>query len=194
MRFPATYIADYYRKNRLLDEETIQKMEYTIKAIFNELSKLIIFIILFSLLGKQISFLLCYLAFVSLRIFAGGLHCKTYWGCFTFSLISFLMFIYIPDLIDINIRIMQIIAYISCLFPAVFSPVLPSFRNIKSSRKKTILKITAVFVTLLWTSLSYTVISPKYSISILLALSIANFQLIIPIVWDKFYGRKEDGK
>lgn len=181
MRGPAACIADYYRKKELLDEETIQKMEYTLKAVYNELSKLLIFIILFSIAGRSVSFLLCYIAFVSLRIFAGGIHCKTYWGCFFFSLISFLFFIYIPILVVVNMHILRIITYFSCVLPALFSPVLPSFRGIKNSRTKLILKITAVLVTLIWTSLSY-IIDPAYSVSILIALSTANLQLVIPVI------------
>lgn len=193
MRGPATCIADYYRKKELLDEETVQKMEYTLKAIYNELSKLLIFILLFSLVGKSINFLSCYIAFVSLRLFAGGIHCKTYWGCFSFSLISFLFFIYIPVCMNINIHVLRMISYILCVLPALFSPVLPSFRRIKKERTKLLLKITAVLVTLIWTSLSY-VIDSEYSVSILIALSTANLQLLIPVVGDKISNRKEENK
>lgn len=193
MRGPATCIADYYRKKELLDEETVQKMEYTLKAIYNELSKLLIFILLFSLVGKSINFLSCYIAFVSLRLFAGGIHCKTYWGCFSFSLISFLFFIFIPVCMNINIHVLRMISYILCVLPALFSPVLPSFRRIKKERTKLLLKITAVLVTLIWTSLSY-VIDSEYSVSILIALSTANLQLLIPVVRDKISNRKEENK
>lgn len=190
MRGPAVHIADYYRKKELLDETTIQKMEYTLEAVYNELSKLVIFMLLFSLVGKFTVFLLCYIAFVSLRIFAGGIHCKTYWGCFSFSLISFLFFIYLPVISDVSIHILRAITFFSCILPALFSPVLPSFRGIKNSRTKLILKITAVLVTLIWTSLSYTV-DPVYSVSILIALSTANLQLVIPVIRDIFTERRK---
>lgn len=193
MRSPAKSIADYYRKNELLDEDAIQKMVYTLKTICNELSKFLIFLILFSLLGKRNYFLLCYFALVSLRFFAGGIHCKTYFGCFTFSLSSFMLFIYIPVCFDIDIFVLQLIAYLSCIAPALLSPILPIFRRIKVRRNRIILKVTAVVMSLLWTSLCCTVIDEKYSVCILLAIVTTNIQLTIPKIRDVFY-RKEKSK
>ena len=52
---------DYYRKNELLDNDTIEKMEYTIESFFNEFSKFLIFSLIFILLNKLNYFIFLYI-------------------------------------------------------------------------------------------------------------------------------------
>lgn len=92
--------------------------------------------LIFLFLDKHIHFLWCYFAFVSLRLFSGGIHCNTYWSCFAVSLFSFLIFIFVPELINFNSKILFQSLALSVISPLVFSPVLPKVRKIKKRKKK----------------------------------------------------------
>lgn len=74
-------IGGYYRSHHLMPEEKIQCMEYTIHSILNEISKFVIYGCLFFLLGRWKVYWVVYLCFVSIRLFAGGVHCSTYLQC-----------------------------------------------------------------------------------------------------------------
>ena len=178
-------IANYYRKNELLDEETIQKMEYTIKSFINEFSKFLMLFLIFLFLDKHIHFLWCYFAFVSLRLFSGGIHCNTYWSCFAVSLFSFLIFIFVPELINLNSKILFQSVALSVISPLVFSPVLPKVRKIKKRKIIVLLKTFSVIITMMWIVLCYYLIDGKYINSILIALLLGNIQLIFPVIMDK---------
>lgn len=181
---------NYYRRNNLLDEETIQKMEYTINSFINEFSKFIIFSILFLLLDKYLCFLFCYLTFVTLRVFSGGIHCNGYWSCFIVSLLSFFIFIYTPEYINFNTKRLIIIAILSILFQVLFSPVLPKIRKIKNKKIILRLKIFSTITTTFWITLCYHLINIPFVNSILLAILLGNIQLIIPVII-KFLGKEK---
>lgn len=181
---------DYYRKNELLDNDTIEKMEYTIESFFNEFSKFLIFSLIFILLNKFTYFIFCYIAFVTLRVFSGGIHCSNYLNCFIISLLSFFIFIYFPEIINFNSNILINITVLSVLFPILFSPILPRIRKIKNSKVKLTLKILSVISTLTWIVLCKYLIDIKYINSILLAILIENTQLVFPVMKDYLRERR----
>ncbi len=72
-------------KTEKYGKESVQKVTYSIHVILNEIEKLFVLLILFSLAHKAIEFLLAYICLVSLRIFTGGNHCKTSTGCLLYT-------------------------------------------------------------------------------------------------------------
>lgn len=83
------WIAEQYLKiaKRYTNLETIEceKIVYVIKSILGELEKTIMLWSLFWLLGTFKFCLMGTACIVSMRIFLGGTHRNTYWGCFAFS-------------------------------------------------------------------------------------------------------------
>ena len=183
MKHPATCIANYYRKNSLLDLQTIECMEYTVKAILNELSKVLIYSIIFGALQMLSLFFACYITFVSIRLFAGGIHCKSYWGCF---LLSFLLIggcIYWSQFAHTSLKILLILSLTSCMFPLLLSPVTPSFRIIKKAQQRKFLRILALATSLLWMLIAKVVTKDYHTAAcILCTIIVANYQLIVPKV------------
>ena len=70
------------------------KIDYGIEVAKNELSKAAFFMVFFSMIGYWRCCALCVLIGVSLRVFAGGLHMKTYLTCFLYSF-AILFFVFI---------------------------------------------------------------------------------------------------
>lgn len=181
MKNPASFVADYYRKKELLSPQIIDCMEYTLKTFVNELSKFILYCFIFSFLQSLVNFLLGYIVFVTVRAFAGGIHCKTYWGCFFLSLLFIGGGIYWPQLIGGNKDVLSIIALVSCIFPLLLSPVTPSFRIIKAEKNKIVLKLLAVIVSMGWIVIAYFAIDAYDAAGCILCMvSLANYQLVIP--------------
>lgn len=62
-----------------------EQISYSLTAIINDLSKVIILFSVFSLLGLGIKFLAISVYSVLLRVIIGGHHFKSYWACFAFT-------------------------------------------------------------------------------------------------------------
>ncbi len=180
MKTPPVIIADYYRKHALLPDQTIECMEYTLKAIYNELSKFVVYLAVFVLLGLTKVYLITYSVFVTLRIVAGGIHCKTYWGCFISSLFMISATIVAAHIVQ-KTFVLEILSLVSIVLPLILAPVTPSFRVIKSPKKMWVLKILSATLTLIWIGIAhYCCDDAIIKSAILLSITVTNYQLIIP--------------
>lgn len=179
----ATIIANYYRKHELLPDDTISCLEYTLKALLNELSKVLIYCCFFAFFKLLDAFLLSYLAFVSIRLFAGGVHCKTYWGCFFLSFLFMGGCVVSPLIFQIDHMVLCLTAIVSCVFPLLLSPMTPTFRVIKDGKKRVLLKVLAVVVSVAWiVTTCFMPYRDEIVSTILWTVSVANYQLIVPKV------------
>lgn len=178
---PAMYIANFYRKRNLLPEDTVACMEYTLKCIFNEISKVMIYTGLFWICGLLYEFWACYIVFVSVRIFAGGIHCKTYWGCFFVSFLFISLCVILPQVLSLSTPMLIWATLFSCAFPLLLSPVTPAFRIIKSKSHRTWLRLLALGICLSWVLFAQVAnCNEKLMQTILLTVSVANYQLVLP--------------
>ena len=140
-----------YREN-LLPHSDIRKMRYAMTVLFNESIKLILLFLIFRFLGYQSLFLFSFMVLVSIRIFAGGIHCEKNISCFVASLIFFLLSVIIlPQyLITIAPKILILISVTSVLFIIFLAPLPSPQRPIQSEKRKKRLQGLAIFFTLFW--------------------------------------------
>ena len=150
MKHLATVFADIYRKKHWLSEDTIDCMEYTLKSFLNEISKFLLYGLIFAGFHLLPDYIISYLVFVTLRLFTGGIHCKTYWKCFLLSFVFILICVLLPHFLVIRLWILIVIAGFSLILPILFAPVTPSFRMIKKKEDRVKLRVLAVLVTLFW--------------------------------------------
>ena len=75
--------------------EQCERMRYALKVMLNEIEKIILLGIIFALLGEYKVFLLSLCVILSIRFTMGGMHRRTFWGCFFFSFGFFLSVIII---------------------------------------------------------------------------------------------------
>lgn len=60
-------------------------IRYTLISIFYDLTKTLIFLVYYAWTGRLLEFFFALIPMVLLRQKTGGLHMRTYWGCFFFS-------------------------------------------------------------------------------------------------------------
>lgn len=127
----------------------LKKMEYGLLCFFDEVTKFILYIILLGFFSLQQYFILVCLFFCPIRLFSGGFHCKTYWGCFFFSLTVLSIPIVIGRYFSFNNTILVILLIISFLLILIFSPVDNINKRIKSMERRNKLKIISILITLI---------------------------------------------
>ncbi len=149
-----TYIA---YKNNLMSHQDIRKMQYGMEVVFNDISKLLIFLLLFGITGQLDKFIFAYLVLFTIRSFSGGLHFYTWLQCFLFSFGFFsLVVLALPNINLINSKPIYI-ALMSVSLPIIifFSPMPSKYRPIHNKKRKMIGKLTALILTILWLLLLY---------------------------------------
>lgn len=114
----------------------LQHITYSITAIWNDLSKFILFTLFFLYTNNFISYFFIFISTTILRFFTGGMHFRTYFQCLFISSIYYYLLIFIISY-DLNTYMYTFCIAMSILSILV-SPQLPSNsqRVINISRNK----------------------------------------------------------
>lgn len=147
-------IGGYFSSELNLSEIDEIKLKYSLEIILTDLSKFIILLLFFSLIGKSMFFILTFPFLSLLRILTGGLHFKTYFGCLSFSFAFFLAtlfcstYVYLDDIHIILILLFSLISiYAAAPVPAKGRPKYSSKKIIKF---KTLAMLLVMFSALLF--------------------------------------------
>ncbi|AGK97360.1 hypothetical protein Clopa_2499 [Clostridium pasteurianum BC1] len=136
-----SFVTKISESNPEFSDLDLKKMEYGLICAFDEITKLVPYFIVFWIFSLQKYYIVALIFFCPIRLFSGGYHAKTYWGCFFISLIEFFMIIICGKYIMINNAIIIILLVISFIFICIFSPVDNINKRIKSENRKKNLKI-----------------------------------------------------
>ena len=141
------YINDYIRENMSLTVREQKLFVYYLKCILYDVSKLILFLFIFSMLHMLPEFLLTFVIQFPLRTISGGLHFRHYWSCFTFSLVYLFLIITLfrKILIPFEIGIVLLLLCIIIIYQIgqVRSPSRPSLSDIELLHRKRAVLIAA---------------------------------------------------
>ncbi len=143
----------YIRNNSdFTNTDDLEKINYAIETILNEVFKIVLLLILFSTLGKLKYFSFSMIILFSTRIFSGGLHSKTFVGCLFWTTLFFIATsMFAPLLPILNIGIYYLISFFNLFVIMVKSPYPNPYRTIKSKKRKRSLKLLAIFFSIFWT-------------------------------------------
>ena len=133
----------------------LKKMEYGLLCIFDEITKIIPYFIIFWLLSLEKYYIVILIFFCPIRIFSGGYHAKTYWGCFFISFIMFLGMIIIGKYVSFNTSIIITSLIVSLILVCIFAPVDNVNKRIKSKEWRLKLKHISIAITLSLSILCY---------------------------------------
>lgn len=123
------------------------KIGYAIRLILADTEKLIIIGIFFGIMGKLPEFLLCAAVLGLTRVYLGGIHMKTFWGCLSYSFIYFLILIYLLDGYIALSRLVCMIVYIlNILLVSWIAPVETKQRFLYSKAQRMKIKYKSVAV------------------------------------------------
>lgn len=97
------YILDKIQKEYEFSDYQIKLLRFSFTGILYDLSKTLIFMIYFCIIGKFPEFLFALVPLVLLRTRSGGIHFKKYWTCFFFSFLYFCLVIHVlPGLVSVH--------------------------------------------------------------------------------------------
>ncbi|WP_017414614.1 accessory gene regulator ArgB-like protein [Clostridium tunisiense] len=149
----ACTLTNYIRSNSdFTNSDDLEKINYAIETILNEAFKIIILLTLFSILGKLRYFNFSMIILLSIRIFSGGLHSKTFLGCLLWTTLLFIATsIVAPIIPKISIGIYYLISLFNLSVIITKSPYPNPYRPIKSKKRRQVLKVLAVFFAIFWT-------------------------------------------
>ncbi|MBU3182758.1 accessory gene regulator B family protein [Clostridium psychrophilum] len=163
--------------SRFTDLE-LKKMEYGLVCLFDEITKIIPYYIIFYLFSLQKYYVVIFIFFCPIRLFSGGYHAKTYWGCFFISFITFCVIIIFGKYMTINIITSIPLLISSVLLIYFFSPVDNINKRIKSKERRKKLKYLSVVTTSLLSVMSY-IIPNKFFTTAVLAIFIAVMMMMM---------------
>lgn len=145
-------LTNYIRSNSdFTNSDDLDKINYAIETILNEAFKILILLILFSALGKLRYFNFSIIILLSIRIFSGGLHSKTFLGCLLWTTLFFTTTsIVAPIIPKVSIGIYYLISLFNLSVIITKSPYPNPNRPIKSKKRRQVLKILAIFFTIFW--------------------------------------------
>ncbi|MBS4535130.1 accessory gene regulator B family protein [Clostridium sp. D2Q-14] len=118
-------IHTFFIQNIDLEETDSIKLKYTLQVIISELSKVIILLIIFSFIGKRIYLVYSIITLLSIRIFTGGLHFKTYNGCLISSCFFFLIILIASINVPLNSLIL-VTLFVFTIISVIFLAPIPS--------------------------------------------------------------------
>lgn len=133
----------------------LKKMEYGLTCLLDEFTKLIPYLIIFWFFSLQKYYLVTLMFFCPIRLFAGGYHAKTYWGCFFISFAIFSSIIAAGKYISFNIVILTLLMLVSFILICIYSPVDNINKRIKSKEYKRKLKHFSIIITFVLSMLCY---------------------------------------
>ncbi|MDF2505986.1 accessory gene regulator B family protein [Clostridium sp.] len=127
----------------------LKKMEYGLICAFDEITKFIPYFIIFWIFSLQKYYIVTLIFFCPIRLFSGGYHAKTYWGCFFISFIVFFIIIISGKYLVINSALILSLLIISFIAICIFSPVDNINKRIKSKERKMKLKYYSILIILI---------------------------------------------
>lgn len=153
----------YIKENsNIKTDEDFGKIDYALQTVIGEALKIAVFISLFLILDKINYLLFSMMILFTLRTFVGGYHCDTTLKCLFYSTILFLITSLIGPMLPVfNLLFYYTISTLSILIVAIYAPFLNKKRPIKSKKRRWIIKLISIFVTIFWLSILLFYVNPS---------------------------------
>lgn len=132
--------------------EQCEKMKYALKVMLNEGEKVLLLCIIFAMLGECKAFLFSLCVVLSIRVTMGGMHRRTFWGCFFFSFGFFLSVIIMGRYFSISKGILVGLYILYVIYILLRAPIPSKVRPIASEKRRKKLKGCSILVISIWTS------------------------------------------
>ena len=111
------------REKSDLTELQIKTIKFGLECLLGELTKFVIYLLIFSVFSLTKPFLIAFIFFCSIRVIAGGYHENTYWKCFFTSLYIFIAIIAIGIYVPLYWWIRVAMLIVSILLAFIYAPV-----------------------------------------------------------------------
>lgn len=172
-------VGGYFSTELNLNEIDTIKLKYSLEVILTDLSKSIILLLFYSLIGQTMFFIIAFPFLSLLRMYTGGFHLKTYLGCFCFSFIFFFITFICSTYVKLNDLHIILIVLFSIIAILIFSPVPSKSRPKYSEKKKLVFKLISLFLIMFSALIFYITNKNPYFISPIWVMSFQSLQIII---------------
>ena len=172
-------IGSYFSADLNLSEIDEVKLKYSLEIILTDLSKFIILLLFFSLIGKPTFFILTFPFLSLLRLFTGGLHFKTYFGCLSFSFAFFLIIFFCSIYIHLDDIDIVLILLFSLITIYTVAPIPSKSRPKYNSKKLLKFKSLAILIVLLSVLIFYLTHKSPFLVSQIWVMLFGSIQLLI---------------
>ena len=142
-------------KNQEYSQLECDKIEYVIKVLLSEVEKILLLSIIFVLQGKFNVFLFCFFMIISIRMFMGGTHRKTFWGCFFFSLTFFQLVITLGNRKELAFSMMMLLYFVYIGYIIWYAPIQSEQKPRYGKKKRLRFKIYSFLITSMWFVLAW---------------------------------------
>ncbi len=179
MEFVSNSIANYLAKQNNLEKNELEKINYVLKVIISDISKLIILLGLFALMNSFKPLVFATITLWLIRTFTGGIHLKSYFSCLGFSFGFFASVILLNNNMPLNSYLLSILFITNITLILLFSPMKSATRPTVPKRKKLVFRIISVLVIIVhFVGVMFFNESPYFNISIWV-ITLQSFQIII---------------
>ncbi len=150
-----TLLSKIKKYNPELNEAQISSRKFGLEILINELSKVIIYLIIFSIISQTGYYLLSLCIYSSIRLATGGYHAKSYLGCLIVSFIIFSAAVLSGRYITLIMPIKAALLLVSLNITAIYAPV--EHKNItqKNRRRRKTFKWLSLLLVIFWSCFSF---------------------------------------
>lgn len=172
-------IHKYFKNEFNLSELDSIKLRYSLELVIGDLSKYLILLCFFAILGRTTDYLYSSLALLMIRSFTGGLHFKTYMKCMIFTGFFFCISILLKTHISLNFTILSTLFIFSSFTIILFAPLCHKSRPDYPNQKRNQFKLLSIIL-LSFHFISYFFASKNpYLINSVWVMSLQSFQILI---------------
>ena len=144
---------DFLKEQYEFSDYQIAQLKYFFKTVTAEFSKLAIMAFLFR--DKIGLYFFAITVMLLLRTSTGGLHCKTYWGCFGVSLGYMVLSIEILPLLTVNKLLQLVLLFICMLVNHYIGPITSAVRRPLQEHVIKRVRIQAFLIIFFYLTLTY---------------------------------------
>lgn len=189
-----TSIIDKYvgvlESSRRFNQEQLSRIQYAAESIFNDITKILLYILL-SVIFRKTAFVVGFLlSMLSLRPALGGIHRRTYWGCFFYSLgmmgIGFLINQIVRDYNGLN----EAIAIGMCIIGTIMGPAISKYKRNQTEEDKKRKRIAAILIQALLFVIYMIFRKGEFGIGLLIGLIMEHGQVVFLGIKSKKQGRE----
>lgn len=170
----------FYRESGIFDEDQLQLISYAVKSIINDVSKLMILLSIAVLTDTVILFFVVLIPFVTVRMFLGGIHMKSYWKCFGVTVGIMFSIMFFSFCCKNNTFILLGLSVISMIGMTIVGPRVSMKKRVMSERRRNTFRTVGVMLEMIYIMIALMGIkNPMYQAGIYLTLLISNMQILI---------------
>jgi accessory gene regulator B len=168
-----------------INKEKLQEIGYGLEALYLTISKLFLVILITIFLGIIREFLLFFIFYNFIRLFAFGLHASKSSICWLVSLTFFILIPYTANFIIIPFEIKILISLFCFVSLTLYAPADTQKRPLINNKKRSTFKLLSLSLGLIYTSISF-FSSNVLLVNVLLMALLFESLLILPISY-KFF-------